>query len=70
MVVTWPALSASADAQIQVVDLLGRQHLSQPIGAKEVNRVLGVANLPEGVYFLVIRDKGKVAHRAKFIVQH
>lgn len=70
LVLTWPTLPESADAQIQVVDLLGRQHLSQPIGAKEVNRVLGVANLPEGVYFLVIRDKGKVAHRAKFIVQH
>jgi len=70
LVVTWPTLPESADAQIQVFDLLGRQHLSQPIGTKEINRVLGVANLPEGVYFLVIRDKGKVAHRAKFIVQH
>jgi hypothetical protein len=70
LVVTWPTLPESADAQIQVFDLLGRQHLSQPIGAKEINRVLGVANLPEGVYFLVIRDKGKVAHRAKFTVQH
>lgn len=70
LIVTWPALPESADAQIQVFDLLGRQHLSQVLGAKETNRVLGVANLPEGVYFLVISDKGKVAHRAKFTVQH
>lgn len=70
LVVTWPTLPESSDAQIQVFDLLGRQHISQAIGAKETNRVLGVANLPEGVYFLVISDKGKVSHRAKFTVQH
>ena len=70
LVVTWPALPESADAQIQVFDLLGRQHLSQLVGAKETNQVLHVANLPEGVYFLVISDQGKVAHRAKFTVQH
>jgi hypothetical protein len=68
--VTWPALPGSADGQIQVFDLLGRQHLSQAIGAKETNRVLDVANLLEGVYFLVISDKSKVVHRAKFTVQH
>ena len=70
LVVTWPSLSESTDAQIQVFDLLGRPHLSQSVGARESNRVLGVVNLPEGVYFLVISDKGKVAHRAKFTVQH
>jgi hypothetical protein len=37
LVVTWPALPGSADGQIQVFDLLGRQHLSQAIGAKETN---------------------------------
>lgn len=70
LVVTWPTLPESANAQILIFDLLGRQHFSQSIGAKETNRVLGVANLPEGVYFLVISDKGKVVHRNKFIVQH
>jgi Pregnancy-associated plasma protein-A/Secretion system C-terminal sorting domain len=70
LVANWPTLPESADAQLQVFDLLGRQHLSQAIGARETNRVLGVANLPEGVYFLVISNTGKVAHRAKFTVQH
>jgi hypothetical protein len=70
LVVTWPALPESADAQIQVFDLLGRQYLSQSVGAKETRQVLGLANLPEGVYFLAISDKGKIGYRAKFTVQH
>jgi secreted trypsin-like serine protease len=70
LVVTWPHLQESADAQIQVFDLLGRSHLSAPLGAKETTRILSVASLPNGVYFLTVSDKGKVAYRTKFIVQH
>ena len=69
LIVTWPVLPENADAQIQVFDLLGKQHLSQSIGT-ETSRVLGMANLPEGVYFLVISDKDKVAYRTKFTIQH
>ena len=68
--VSWPTLQEGSDAQLQVFDLLGRSHLSVSLGAKETTRTLNVANLPEGVYFLIVSDKGKVAHRAKFTVQH
>lgn len=70
LVVTWPTLPESADAQLQVFDLLGRSQLSESIGAKETTRTFSVANMPQGVYFLVVSDKGKVAHRTKFTVQH
>jgi len=70
LVVTWPTLPEGSDAQLQVFDLLGRSQLSESLIAKETTRTFNVANLPEGVYFLVVSDKGKVAHRTKFTVQH
>jgi|GEM_PF-844998 len=70
LVVVWPTLPERADAQLQVFDLLGRSYLNASLGTKETTRTLHVANLPEGVYFLIVSDKGKVVHRAKFTVQH
>lgn len=67
---TWPTLPESADAEIQVFDLLGTQRLSQTVGTEQISHILNVTNLPNGVYILTVNKKGKVIRRTKFMVQH
>ncbi len=68
--VSWPSLPAESDVRLLVYDIYGGQHLSEQIVPLESQRTIETGLMPVGVYFLVISDKGRPVHRAKFTVQH
>ncbi len=70
LIVTWPSLQESNDAQIQIFDLLGRLLLSTSLDSKETARILQVTNLIDGNYFLIVSNKGKAVFRTKFTIKH
>jgi hypothetical protein len=68
--VAWPALAAESDAHLLVYDIFGRQQINEPILPFENLHTLETERLPAGMYFLLIQDKGKPVHQAKFSIKH
>lgn len=70
LVVAWPPLQTDGNITLQIFDMLGRASILERIGNTDTQHTLDISQLPDGVYFLVITDKGEQVHRAKFTVQH
>ena len=69
LTVSWPSLPAESDAQLLVYDVYGRQQINEQIAPLETERVLETGQLPTGVYFLIIAERGKVIHKITFNIQ-
>jgi hypothetical protein len=63
-------MQPGSNPDLQVFDVLGRSCAYEDISTDDSQHLLNVSQLPNGVYFLIISDKGKPVHRAKFTVQH
>lgn len=70
LVVVWPPLQSDAITTLQVFDMLGRSLILERSGINDTQRTLNTSQLSDGVYYLVISDKDRPVHRAKFTVQH
>jgi hypothetical protein len=70
LAVSWPPMQPGSNPDLQVFDVLGRSCAYEDISTDDSQHLLNVSQLPNGVYFLIISDKGKPVHRAKFTVQH
>jgi hypothetical protein len=70
LVVTWPSMQTDGSFTLQIIDILGRNRFQEDISATESHYNLDVNQLPNGIYCLVIGNKDKLIHKAKFTVQH
>lgn len=68
--VSWPLFSEGADAHLTVCDIFGKPLMKKQVQLRQNQHTLEVGQLPVGVYFLILSDKGKAIHRTKFTVQH
>ncbi|MDX1911111.1 MAG: hypothetical protein SFV22_06490, partial [Saprospiraceae bacterium] len=69
LTVIWPSLPVESDARILVYDILGQQQIDEPIASNETHQMLETGELPIGVYFLIISDRGKPLYQTNFSIQ-
>ncbi len=67
--VFWPLLSEGADAHLTVYDIFGKPLMKKQMQPLQNQCTLEVSQLPVGVYFLMLSDKGQPIYRTKFTVQ-
>lgn len=68
--VSWPLLPEGTDAHLTVCDIFGKPLMKERVQPLQNQRTLEVGQLPVGVYFLMLSDKGQPTYRAKFTIQH
>lgn len=68
--VSWPLLPEGTDAHLTVCDIFGKPLMKERVQPLPNQRTLEVGQLPVGVYFLMLSDKGQPTYRAKFTIQH
>lgn len=50
--------------------IFGKPLMKEQVQPLQNQRTLDVGQLPVGVYFLMLSEKGRHIHRTKFTVQH